>query len=257
MRAIWSGAIGFGLVNIPVKIFSATHDSKLDLDMLDKRDHAPIKFQRVNVETGQVVDWENIVKGYKYDDEYVILEDDDFEKANAKKSKTIEIFEFIKEEEIDSIYFETPYYLQPDKSGVRAYALLREALKDSKKIGISSFVMRTKEALAIIKPMDDVLVLNKIRFQQEIRPADELNLPVASNKTIKEGEMKMALLLIDQLTKPFDISAYKDTYTEELLKVIEAKTKGKQTPVIPLKEAPVARDLMAQLKASLESRKAS
>ncbi len=257
MRAIWSGAIGFGLVNIPVKIFSATQDSSLDLDMLDKRDHSNIKFQRVNEQTGKEVDWNDIVKGYKIEDEYVILEDADFEKANAQKSKTIEILEFVKEDEIDSIYFETPYYLQPDKSGIRAYALLREALKDSKKIGVSSFVMRTKEALAIIKPMDDVLVLNKIRFQQEIRAVDELELPAISKKAINEGEMKMALMLIDQLTKSFDISQYKDTYTEELLKVIEAKAQGKQTPVIPLKDAPVVKDLMAQLKASLESRKAS
>lgn len=256
MRAIWTGAIGFGLVNIPVKIFSAVEDSNLDLDMLDRRDHANIKFQRVNAETGREVPYDDIVRGYKIDDNYIVLDEKDFEAANAQKSKTIEILEFVKEDEIDSIYFENPYYLQPDKSGARAYALLREALKESEKIGVSSFVMRNKEALAIIKPMDDVLVLNKIRFQEEIRSTKELDLP-AVGKLKKEGEMKMALLLIDQLTKPFDISEYKDTYKEELLKVIQAKAKGKKIKSVSLPKAPVAKDLMAQLKASLAARKAS
>ena len=256
MRAIWTGAIGFGLVNIPVKIFSATEESSLDLDMLDKKDHSNIKFQRVNAHTGKEVAYEDIVKGYKIDDKYVVLENEDFESANAKKTRTIEILEFVKEEEIDSIYFESPYYLTPEKSGVRAYALLREALTKSKKIGVSSFVMRNKEALAIIKPMGDVLILNKIRFQEEIRSTSELELPPI-NKSTKEGEMKMAMLLIDELTKPFDIAQYKDTYTEELLKVIEAKAKGKSVKVVPLHTESVEMDLMAQLKASLEKKKAS
>lgn len=256
MRAIWTGAIGFGLVNIPVKIFSAVEDSNLDLDMLDKHDHANIKFQRVNAETGKEVAYDDIVRGYKIDDNYVILDEKDFEAANVQKNKSIEILEFVKEEEVDSIYFESPYYLQPDKSGARAYALLREALKESGKIGVSSFVMRNKEALAIIKPLDDVLVLNKIRFEEEIRSTSELDLP-AVGKVKKEGEMKMALLLIDQLTKHFDISEYKDTYREELLKVIEAKSKGKKIKTVSLPKVPVAKDLMAQLKASLSARKAS
>lgn len=256
MRAIWTGAIGFGLVNIPVKIFSAVEDSNLDLDMLDKHDHANIKFQRVNAETGKEVAYDDIVRGYKIDDNYVILDEKDFEAANVQKNKSIEILEFVKEEEVDSIYFESPYYLQPDKSGARAYALLREALKESGKIGVSSFVMRNKEALAIIKPLDDVLVLNKIRFEEEIRSTSELDLP-AVGKVKKEGEMKMALLLIDQLTKHFDISEYKVTYREELLKVIEAKSKGKKIKTVSLPKVPVAKDLMAQLKASLSARKAS
>ena len=256
MRAIWTGAIGFGLVNIPVKIVSATEESSLDLDMLDKKDHSNIKFQRVNANTGKEVAYEDIVKGYKIDDKYIVLENDDFESANAKKTRTIEILEFVKEEEIDSIYFESPYYLVPEKSGVRAYALLREALTKSKKIGVSSFVMRNKEALAIIKPMGEVLLLNKIRFQQEIRPTSELELPPI-NKSTKEGEMKMAMLLIDELTKPFDITQYKDSYAEELLKVIEAKAKGKNVKVVPLHPESVDTDLMAQLKASLEKKKAS
>ena len=164
MRPIWTGAIGFGLVNIPVKIYSATESSSLDLDMLDKKDHAHIKYHRVNENTGKEVPWGNIVKGYKLDNEYVILEDKDFEAASAKKTKTIEISDFVKEDEISSLYYETPYYLEPDKSGTRPYKLLLEALKKTKKVGVSTFVMRNKEALAILRPDNNVIVLNKIRF---------------------------------------------------------------------------------------------
>ena len=178
-------------------------------------------------------------------------------KRTQKKTKTIEIVQFVNEEEIDSVYFETPYYLEPDKSGTRAYALLRDALKKSKKVGVASFVMRTKEALAILKPMNDVLVLNKIRFQQEILETESLDLP-PKKETINEAEMKMAMLLIDQLTQPFNISEYKDNYTDELMKVIEAKAKGKVAKVVKFKGEPTkTKDLMAQLKASLEKKKAS
>jgi DNA end-binding protein Ku len=256
MKAIWTGAIGFGLVNIPIKIFSAVEDSNLDLDMLDRHDHANIKYQRINADTGKEVAYEDIVRGYKIDDQYIILEEEDFEAAAAQKTKTIEIMEFIKEDEVDPIYFEQPYYLQPDKSGNRAYALLREALKESEKVGVSSFVMRNKEALAIIKPMGQALVLYKIRFQQEIRDLSDLELPSIS-PVKKEGEMKMALMLIEQLTKPFDISQYKDTYREELLKVIKAKSQGKKTKIPKISKPAQGKDLMAQLKASLEARKAS
>ena len=166
MRAIWTGAIGFGLVNIPIKIFSAVQNSELDLDMLDKKDKANIKYQRVNANTGKEVAWDNIVKGYKVDDQYVVLDDDDFEKASPEQSKIIEIAEFVNEKEIDSIYYETPYYLQPEKSGVRAYALLREALAKTGMVGLGSYVLRNRESLVIIKPIGDVLVLNKIRFHE-------------------------------------------------------------------------------------------
>ena len=250
MKTIWTGAIGFGLVNIPVKLFSATHESRLDLDMLDKKDHSNIKFHRVNENTGKEVAWGNIVKGYKIEDTYVILEDKDFEKANAKKTKTIEIFQFVQEDEIDSLYFETPYYLEPEKSGARAYALLREALRKSKKVGVASYVLRNKEALCILKPVGDAIVLNKIRFQQEILEPETLELP--SKTGVKEGEMKMALSLIEQLTEKFDISKHKDTYTDELMKVITAKAKGTviKTKSVDLKPT-ATKDLMAQLKASL------
>src|ERR1700761_7495473 len=145
MRPLWTGAIGFGLVNIPVKLFSATSASELDLDMLDKTDHAHIRYVRVNEKTGKEIPWENIVKGYKINNRYVVLDEKDFESANAVKTKVIEITEFVDEKEIDSVYYEMPYYLEPDKSGERAYALLREALSKTQKVAVASFVMRNKE----------------------------------------------------------------------------------------------------------------
>jgi DNA end-binding protein Ku len=253
MRAIWSGAIGFGLVNIPVKLFSATQGSELDLDMLDKKDHANIKFQRVNAESGKVVDYKNIVKGFMMDGKYVILDEEDFAKASPEKSKIISIDEFVNGKEIDSIYFETPYYLQPDKSGEKAYALLREALEKSGKFGLGTYVLRNREHLCILKPLGKAIVLNTIRFHEEIRDVNELTVPASS--TVKPGELKMALSLIDQLTGKFDPSKYKDTYTDELMKVIKAKAKGKKTAVPQMRVVHSnARDLMSQLKASLEKK---
>jgi len=251
MRPIWTGAIGFGLVNIPVKIYSATESSTLDLDMLDKKDHSNIKFKRVNEKTGKEVQWANIVKGYKMpNDQYVVLEDKDFERASAKKSKTIEITEFVDEEQIETVYYETPYYLEPDKSGARAYALLREALSKSKKVGIATFVMRSKESLAILKGSEKVIILNRIRFEEEIRDVKDLKLPPKSE--IKANELKMAISLIDQLSGKFDISKYKNTYSDELMKVIKAKAKGVKVKEPKLKVVHTkTKDLMEQLKASL------
>ncbi|MEO6637309.1 MAG: Ku protein [Ginsengibacter sp.] len=251
MRPIWTGAIGFGLVNIPVKIYSATQSSNLNLDMLDKKDHANIKYQRINEKSGKEVAWGNIVKGYKVEGEYVVLDDKDFEAASAKKTKTIEISDFVKEEEISSLYYETPYYLEPDKSGTRPYELLRQALLKTKKVGVASFVMRSKESLAILRPDGDVIVLNRIRFEEEIRDTEELTLP--KNTDVKPAELKMAVSLIDQLTAKFDISKYKDTYNDELLKIIKAKAGGKKIKAPEMKVVhSKTKDLMEQLKASLE-----
>ncbi len=254
MRPIWTGAIGFGLVNIPVKMYSATQRSELDLDMLDKTDMSHIKYKRVNETTGKEVTWESIVKGYKLDDQYVILTDKDFESANAKKTKTIEISDFVSEDEIDSVYFETPYYLEPDKSGERAYALLREALRKTKKVGIATFVMRSKEGLAVLRANEKVIVLNRIRFAEEIRDPEELKLP--EKPEIKKAELEMAISLINQLTSKFDISAYKDTYTEQLLKLIHDKAKGVKPKTTQMKVVHSAKeDLFSQLKASLDGKK--
>ena len=145
--------------------------------MLDKKDHANIKYQRINANTGREVAWENIVKGYKMDDQYAVLTDEDFKKASPEKTKLIVITEFVDESEIDSMYFETPYYLQPEKSGVKPYALLRDALMKTKKVGLGTHVLRTRENLVLIKPHDDLLILNKIRFQQEIRDPEEIKTP--------------------------------------------------------------------------------
>lgn len=254
MRPLWTGAIGFGLVNIPVKLFSATESSNLDLDMLDKKDHSHIRFQRVNEKTGKEVKWESIVKGYMVGNKYVILDDKDFEKANAVKTKLIEISDFVDEAEIDSMYYEMPYYVAPEKSGARPYALLREALRKSNKAGIASFVMRNKEHLAIVRVSGDAIILNRIRFQEEIRDTEELSLPAAS--TVKPAELKMAMALIDQLSGRFDISKYKDTYAAELMKVINAKAKGKKIgePVMKVVHSKT-QDLMEQLKASISAKR--
>ncbi len=254
MRAIWTGAIGFGLVNIPVRIFSATQSSNLDLDMLDKKSHSRIRYKRVAEDTDKEVAWGDIVKGYKYNDEYVVLTDEDFEKASPKKSKTVEIQEFVKQSDIDPVYYDTPYYLEPAKGGERAYALLREALKDADKLAVGTFVMRTKENLCILKPSGDMLMLIKIRFAEEIRDFGELNIPSGKDITVKPAELKMAQALIAQLTpKKFDITKYKDNYNEELMTMIEAKAKGK-TVKAPKSKATKSKsiDLMEQLKESLQ-----
>lgn len=256
MRSIWTGSISFGLINIPIKIFSAVQESTLDMDMLDQKDHANIKFMRVNENTGKEVPYANIVKGYKLDDKYIILEDTDFEAADAVKTKTIDIQSFAFEKEIESIYYEQPYYLEPDKGAMKAYALLRDALEKSGKVGVTSFVLRNKESLAILKPYKNLILLNKIRFAQEIRDTSDLKLPAVSKGKTKE--MDMATKLIDQLTETFDISSFKDEYTAKLLKIIKNKAKGKKQAAPKLKVVhKQSDDLMSMLKASLEKKKSS
>ena len=250
MRAIWTGAIGFGLVNIPIKLYSATESASLDLDMLDRKDLANIKFKRVNENTGKEVKWDNIVKGYFMKDHYVVLEDADFEDASPEKTKLINLHAFVKVADVDSVYFETPYYLEPQKGGEKAYQLLIKALEKTKMAGLGSFVMRNVEHLAIIKRYENALVLNKIRYQQEIRTLDELKLP---NKIkIQKAEMDMATQLIEQHSKSFDISSYKNEYMDDLLKIIKQKDKGKRPTIRKMKvKHTKADDLLAKLKASL------
>ncbi len=258
MRAIWSGAIGFGLVNIPVKLFSAVESSSLDLDMLDKRNHANIRFERINAETGKPVKWEDIVKGYKYKNNYVMLTEEDFEKASPEKSKVIGIDEFVKIEDIDSVFYDSFYYVEPSKGGERAYALLREALKESGKAAIGTFVLRAREHLCMIRPFENIIILMKLRFAEELRSTKDITVPAKTS--VKPAELKMALSLIQQLTpKKFNIDKYKDKYTASLLKIIQAKAKGK--PVAKPKLTVVhgkAKDIMSQLKASIgRTKKAS
>lgn len=253
MKAIWTGSIGFGLVNIPVKMYSAIEESVLDFDMLDKKDHSQIKYKKVNENTGKEVAWENIVKGYDLNGKYVVLDDSDFDKASPEKTNHIEIDQFVDEKEIDSSYFEQPYYLEPQKTGTRAYALLRDALKKSGKAGVGTFVMRNREHLCILKSNADVIILNRIRFAQEIRPTTDLKLPTVKSKP---AEIKMAINLIDQLTEKFDVKKYKDDYSGKLLKIIKAKSKGKTTAQKPMKVVhSKSKDLMEQLKASLSASK--
>ncbi len=256
MRAIWTGAVGFGLVNIPVKLYSATQGSELGLDMLDKKDHAHIKFKRVNENTGKEVKWDNIVKAYNLNGNYVVLDDKDFDAVMAEKTKLIEITDFVEESEINSLYYETPYYLEPEKSGSRPYALLREALKKTGKVGLGTFVLRNKEHLVLIKAEDDLLILNRIRFSEEIRDPGELHLPAASE--IKPAELKMATALVEQLAGPFDSEKYKDEYADRLMKLIETKAKGKKVSTPKMKVVHTkTQDLMAQLKASLGTKKSA
>lgn len=254
MRAIWSGSIGFGLVNIPVRLFSATQSSSIDLDMLDKSSLSKIRYARINSDTGKEVKWENIIKGYKYNDDYIPLTDEDFAAVSPKKSKMIDISEFVKADSVDVTFYDTPYYLEPAKGGEKAYVLLREALKESGKVAIGEYIMRTKETLCLLKPQDDMLLLLRIRFPEEIRDYSDLNIP--KDITLKPAEMKMAQTLIDQLTpKKFSWSTYKDTYDEELMKIIEAKAKGKKVPHPHIKIAKSkSTDLMEQLKASIGER---
>lgn len=250
MKAIWKGAISFGLVNIPVKLYSATEQSNLDLDMVDSRDLSNVKYQRVNEDTGKEVKWENIGKAYKLDGNYILLEQEDFEAVAPEKSKIIDISHFVDESEIDTIYYENSYYVEPEKSGMKAYALLREAMEKSQKVGIAQFVMRTAEVLTVLKPKGNVLVLSKIRFAQEIRDIDEFTLPAKSE--VKPAELKIALSLIKEYTQPFNIEKFKDEYAEALLKIIKAKAKGKKPAKPKMKVVhSKSKDLMEQLKASL------
>lgn len=254
MKAIWKGAISFGLVNIPVKLYSATEQSNLDLDMVDKSDMSNIKFQRINEDTGKVVQWENIAKAYKLDGNYIMLDPEDFEAVAPEKSKIIDISHFVEESEIDTIYFENSYYVEPEKSGMKAYALLREALEKSGKVGIAQFVMRTAEVLTVLKPKGDVLVLSKIRFAEEIRSTQEFTLPAKSS--VKPSELKIALSLIKEYSEPFSIEKFKDEYAQALLKIIKAKAKGKKPAKPKLKVVhSKSKDLMEQLKASLGKKK--
>lgn len=251
MRSIWSGAISFGLVNIPIKLYSAAGENKLDFDMLAKDDHSPIKYKKVAVSDGREVNFKDIVKGYEYEKgQYVILDDEDFEKAQAKKTKAIDILGFVMEEEIDPVFYDKPYFLEPDKNAAKPYALLREALRETKKVGIAKYVLRNREHLAALKPVGNVILLNQMRYYRDIRDYNELSLPSA--EIITDPEKEMAKMLIDQLSQDFQPEKYRDTYIQELKEIIEAKAKGQ--PVEAKGAAPEPTrvdDLMATLKASL------
>ncbi|WP_423148228.1 Ku protein [Rubrolithibacter danxiaensis] len=254
MRSIWKGSIGFGLVNIPIKLYSAVQSSSLGLDMLDSRDQSRIRYQRINEKTRKEVPYDKIVKGYPINDGYVILEDKDFEDASPEKSKMIEIESFVDIEEVNPMYYETSYYSEPETQGRKAYALLIKALQKSKKAGLARFVLRSTENLCIIHPVDKVIVVTKIRFAEEIRSSDEILTPDDVNISKKELDVGMAL--INQYTTTFEIDKFKDEYHSQLLKIIEAKAKGKRPTIKKLKPQKAAsNDLYDQLMQSLNSRK--
>ncbi len=253
MKSIWNGSISFGLVSIPIKMYSASEERRLDLDMLDVNDNARIRYKRVNENTGKEVEWKDIVKGFKKDDSYIILEDEDFESANMKKSKTIDIEEFVDDKEVSDLLFKKPYFLEPQKEGGKSYNLLRDALKKTKKMGVATFVMRQKENLSLVGVHKDALVLHVIRFADEIRDPSDLKLP--STKVSKK-EVDMALTLIENYSEPFKLDKYKDVYNKQLMKIINNKAKGKKTKAKKVDTTPTkASDLMAKLKASLEKKK--
>lgn len=253
MRTLWKGSLGFGLVNIPVKMYSATNQRRLDFDLLDRRNHARVRNKRVNEKTGEEVPYSEIIKAYKYEGKYVELTEEDFEKAEEEKNQLIQLNAFVDEEEIDEIYFKKPFYLAPEKGNKTGYGLLRDAMRRTGKVGIATVVMRGQEDLAVIRPVGDALVLQKLRFGEEVKDVAELELP--HKVDIGGQQLDMAVELINQFTTEFDIRDYKDTYTETLLKTIEAKAKGKKktapkkTEKVPTK----TKDLMAQLKASLSN----
>jgi DNA end-binding protein Ku len=254
MRSIWTGSIGFGLVSIPIKLFSAVQETRLDLDMLDSRDHAHIKFQRVNENTKKEVPYDKIVKGYKYDDDYVIIEEADFEAAAPEKSKVIEIESFVDVASVNPMYYETSYYTEPATKKNKAYALLLAALKKSGKAGLARFVLRSTESLCIVHPVEKDIVVTRIRFAQQIRDQDELKLD--DDIKVSDKELKMGLALIDQYAEPLDLSKYKDEYHTELLNIIEQKAKGKRPTIKKLKpKAAKGDDLYDQLMSSLNAKK--
>jgi len=252
MPPLWSGSISFGLVNIPVRILSGSQSNNLDLNMLRKGDLCPVRFERVCRADGKTIPNEDIVKGYKYKNgDYVVLTDKDFEDANIARTKSIELLAFVKEEQIDSVYYEKPYFLEPEESAAKPYAVLREALRKSKRVGIARFVIHNREHLGALKPWGNMILLNQLRYQEEIRSTDKIALP--GSEEVKPKEIEMAVQLIGHLAADFKPKAYKDAYIEDLMEIIEKKAKGLK--VQPRGKAPrpsKAKDLMALLKASMK-----
>ncbi|MYN41660.1 Ku protein [Duganella sp. FT109W] len=263
-RALWKGAISFGLVYIPVEMYTAVQEHDLDLTMLDRRDFSPVGYKRYNKKTGKEVTWDDIVKGYEYEDnEYVVLSDEDLKRANVEATQTIDIVAFVEAADVPLTYYETPYYLAPSKGGNKVYALLRETLRKAGKIGIATVVMRTKQHLCALVCVEDKIVLNTLRYATEIRSAEELKLPPATLKAagISDKELKMALSLVDGMSEEWKPEQYHDTYKEDVLAMVKKKIKAGQTKTITAPEAepsaPKASnvvDLVALLQNSLGKR---
>jgi DNA end-binding protein Ku len=259
MRATWSGDLSFGLVNIPVKLISAIEASnELDLDMLSGKDLAPIRYARIDSQTGEEVPWKEIVKGYQYaKGKYVVVTDEDFEKASPGKSKSIDILQFVKEDEIDPIYYEKPYYLTPaKKDAAKTYKVLLRALEETGTIGIAEFVMRNRMHICALRAHNGTLLLNQLRYHQEIKDMPEQK--DVDKEKVTEAELDLAVQLVHQLTEPYKPETFKDTYINELKKIIKAKAAGKSIRIAePKKQTATVKDLMEVLKQSLEKQKKS
>jgi DNA end-binding protein Ku len=251
-RPIWSGAISFGLVNVPVKLYSATSSKDVRFHQLDGKSKSRIKQKRVSMATGEEVPYEDLIKAYEIaPDNYVTITPEELDTLEAKATKTIDIEDFVDLDQIDPVYYERPYYLVPDKGGQKAYALLRNAMRETNKVGIARVVLRTKQYLAAIRPKDDALVMETMLFADEVNPLDELDLP-GPDVDVTDREEKMARSLIDSLTTEFEPDKYKDEYRERVLKLIEQKASGQEIVVEEsAEEAPRVVDLMAALEASL------
>lgn len=234
-RALWTGTVGFGLVSIPVSLYSAARPAGLDLDYLDRRDFAPVGYQRVNKASGKVVEWSDIVKGYKRGNQYVVLGDEDFRLANPRMARTIAIEQFVDADAIPPYFFDTPYWMAPARRAEKPYALLRETLAAKDRIALARVMIRTRASIAAIVPVGNALLLDTLRFTDAIRPASGLSLPAAGKAAagLTARELAMAERFVDELTEPFDPASFRDTYRRDLLRRIEAKVKAGETHVIP------------------------
>ena len=251
-RALWKGSISFGLVNIPIELHTAVRSHRPHFRMLHAKDKSPVKFQRVCMRDGHPVAWEDLVKGYEYQKgHFVVVTKDDFEAAALEKTRTVDIIDFVKAEEIDDRFFETPYYLAPTKGGERAYALLREAMRESGRIGIAKFILREAQHLAAVEVIEQAIVLTVMRFADELVDVGQFDLPGESG--IRKTELDMAKALVNNLAAEWDPSKYTDEYRENLMKVIQAKVKGKHVELAPTAEPREAEvvDLMERLRRSL------
>lgn len=260
-RVIWKGSISFGLVHIPVALYSAERRDELNLSMLDRRDASPVGYKRINKSTGKEVPWEHVVKGYEYEKgEYVVLEQEDFEQANVKATQTVDIVSFVDRADIPFTYYSRPYYMEPINKGEKVYALLRETLKGGAKVGIAKVVLRQREHLAALVAQDDMLVLEILRFQYELRNPSEFAVPSGSlsDLGITKKELDMAQRLVDDMSDKWEPDNYRDEYRDDLLQLIEHKvTNGTVAKASAAggegkpKSADVI-DLMALLKRSVE-----
>jgi DNA end-binding protein Ku len=254
-RAIWKGSISFGLVNIPIALYPATRREELKFRLLRKSDLSPVNYKRVAEKDGKEVAWDQIVKGYEYEKgKYVVLKEEDFERVDLEATQTVDIQDFVDQEEIDPMFFYKPYYLEPQKGGDKAYALLRDALKDSNKVGIAKVVIKTRQYLAGVKPEDGALVLELMHFADELADPEKLHVPKKTE--VGKREMNMAKSLIESMSSKWNPEKYKDDYREALMEVIEEKVEsgGKEIEEKPRKAPKPTKiiDLVSVLQKSLE-----